>query len=380
MQDDGSLPRLCVRKAERKEWSYDMIEKLRLLDERYRALEAQMADPAVYADPARLAKLGREQKELFPVVAAYRDYVKAEEDAAEARALLDTKLDADFREMVQEEFDAAKGRQERFAEKLRLLLLPTDPNDSRNVVVEIRGGAGGEEAALFAASLYRMYTMYAERRRWKAEVVNLNETELGGIKEISFLIEGEGAYSRLKFESGVHRVQRVPETESGGRIHTSTVTVAVLPEAEEVDVEIAPGDLQIDTFRSSGAGGQHVNKTESAIRITHLPTGLVVECQDERSQHKNKERAMSILRSKLYEAERERQNASIAADRKSQVGTGDRSERIRTYNFPQGRVTDHRIGLTLYKIEAILNGDLDEVVDALVTADQAEKLRAVQND
>jgi peptide chain release factor 1 len=357
-----------------------MIEKLRLLDERYRALEAQMADPAVYADPARLAKLGREQKELFPVVAAYRDYVKAEEDAAEARALLDTKLDADFREMVQEEFDAAKGRQERFAEKLRLLLLPTDPNDSRNVVVEIRGGAGGEEAALFAASLYRMYTMYAERRRWKAEVVNLNETELGGIKEISFLIEGEGAYSRLKFESGVHRVQRVPETESGGRIHTSTVTVAVLPEAEEVDVEIAPGDLQIDTFRSSGAGGQHVNKTESAIRITHLPTGLVVECQDERSQHKNKERAMSILRSKLYEAERERQNASIAADRKSQVGTGDRSERIRTYNFPQGRVTDHRIGLTLYKIEAILNGDLDEVVDALVTADQAEKLRAVQND
>jgi len=246
--------------------------------------------------------------------------------------------------------------------------------------MEIRGGAGGEEAALFAASLYRMYTMYAERRRWKVEVVNLNETELGGIKEISFLIEGEGAYSRLKFESGVHRVQRVPETESGGRIHTSTVTVAVLPEAEEVDVEIAPGDLQIDTFRSSGAGGQHVNKTESAIRITHLPTGLVVECQDERSQHKNKERAMSILRSKLYEAERERRDAGIAADRKSQVGTGDRSERIRTYNFPQGRVTDHRIGLTLYKIEAILDGDLDEVVDALVTADQAEKLRVSQDD
>lgn len=356
-----------------------MTEKLRLLDKRYTEIESQMADPGVYADPGRLAKLGREQKELFPVVSAYREYAKAEKDAAEARALLDTKLDADFREMVQEEFAGARARMEALTEKLRVLLLPTDPNDRRNVVMEIRAGAGGEEAALFAASLWRMYSMYAERRRWKAEVVNLNETELGGVKELSFLVEGEGAYSRLKFESGVHRVQRVPETESGGRIHTSTVTVAVLPEAEEVDVEIAPGDLQIDTFRSSGAGGQHVNKTESAIRITHLPTGLVVECQDERSQHKNKERAMSILRAKLYEAERERQNANIAADRKSQVGTGDRSERIRTYNFPQGRVTDHRIGLTLYKIEAILDGDLDEVVDALVTADRAEKLRVAQD-
>ncbi len=240
------------------------------------------------------------------------------------------------------------------------------------------GGAGGEEAALFAYNLYRMYTMYAETRRWKSEIASINETELGGIKEVSFVIEGDGAYSRLKFESGVHRVQRVPETEASGRIHTSTVTVAVLPEMEEVDFEINPADLQIDTFRSSGAGGQHVNKTESAIRITHLPTGTVVECQDERSQHKNRERAMKILVSRLYDAERQKQNAALAAERKSQVGTGDRSERIRTYNYPQGRVTDHRIGLTLYKLEQILNGDLDEIIDALIMADQAEKLRATE--
>ena len=261
-------------------------------------------------------------------------------------------------------------------EELKILLLPKDPNDNKNVIVEIRGGAGGEEAALFAYNLYRMYSMYAESKRWKSEIANINETEIGGIKEVSFIIEGEGAYSRLKFESGVHRVQRVPETESSGRIHTSTVTVAVLPEMDEVDFEINPTDLQIDTYRSSGAGGQHVNKTESAIRITHLPTGTVVECQDERSQYKNKDRAMKILTSRLYEAEQQRQNAAVAAERKSQVGTGDRSERIRTYNFPQGRVTDHRIGLTLYKIEQVMNGDLDEIIDALVTADQAEKLKA----
>ncbi|MBQ3405333.1 MAG: peptide chain release factor 1, partial [Oscillospiraceae bacterium] len=274
----------------------------------------------------------------------------------------------------------ANKRMETLEEEIKLLLLPKDPNDSKNVIIEIRGGAGGEEAALFAHSLHRIYSMYAESKRWKTEIVNLNETELGGVKEISFIVEGEGAYSRFKFESGVHRVQRVPDTEASGRIHTSTVTVAVLPEMEELDFEINPTDLQIDTFRSSGAGGQHVNKTESAIRITHLPTGTVVECQDERSQHKNRERAMKILASRLYEAEQAKQNAALAAERKSQVGTGDRSERIRTYNYPQGRVTDHRIGLTLYKIEQILNGDLDEIIDALITAAQAEKLKATQEE
>ena len=261
-------------------------------------------------------------------------------------------------------------------EEIKILLLPRDPNDDKNVIVEIRGGAGGEEAALFAHSLYRMYTMYAERKNWKVDVLNLNETELGGIKEISFSIEGEGAYSRLKFESGVHRVQRVPETESQGRVHTSTVTVAVLPEIDDVEIEINPSDLQIDTFRASGAGGQHINKTESAIRITHLPTGLVVECQDERSQYKNKDKAMKVLRSRLYEAEQQRQTEAVASERRAQVGTGDRSERIRTYNYPQGRLTDHRIGLTLYHLDDNLNGDIDEVIDALITADQALKLAA----
>jgi peptide chain release factor 1 len=291
----------------------------------------------------------------------------------EAKDLLS---DPEMKEVAQEEFDASRLRAEQLERDIKIMLLPHDPNDDRNVIVEIRGGVGGEESALFAASLYRMYTMYAESRKWKTEIANLNETELGGIKEISFIIEGAGAYSRLKFESGVHRVQRVPETEAGGRIHTSTVTVAVLPEIDEVDFEINPTDLQIDTYRSSGAGGQHVNKTESAIRITHLPTGTVVECQDERSQYKNKDRAMKILASRLYEAEVERQTAKVAAERRSQVGTGMRNERIRTYNFPQGRVTDHRIGLTLYKIEQVMNGDLDEVIDALVTADQAERLKA----
>ncbi|MBR3789200.1 MAG: peptide chain release factor 1, partial [Clostridia bacterium] len=270
----------------------------------------------------------------------------------------------------------SKQKKEDLYNELKTLLLPKDPNDYRNVIIEIRGGAGGDEAALFAGSLFRMYSMYAESRGWKTDVMNINETGLGGIKEISFMIEGEGAYSRFKFESGVHRVQRVPETESGGRIHTSTVTVAVLPEAEEVDIAIDPSDLQIDTFRASGAGGQHVNKTESAIRVTHIPTGTVVECQDERSQYKNKDRALKILRSRLLEVEREKQDSEIADERRSQVGTGDRSERIRTYNFPQGRVSDHRIGLTLYKIEAIMNGDIDELVDALVTADTAKKLQA----
>ncbi len=350
-----------------------MLDKLKLIEEKYTEIEAKMASPEVYNDPAAVAKLAREQKELTPVVEAYRAYCKCQADMEEAKALMS---DPEMKELAQEEFETAKAQLEELEEKLKILLLPTDPNDSKNVIVEIRGGAGGEEAALFAHSLYRMYTMYAESKRWKPEIASINETEIGGIKEVSFVIEGEGAYSRLKFESGVHRVQRVPDTEASGRIHTSTVTVAVLPEMEEVDFEINPADLQIDTFRSSGAGGQHVNKTESAIRITHLPTGTVVECQDERSQHKNRERAMKILVSRLYEEEQRKQNAALAAERKSQVGTGDRSERIRTYNYPQGRVTDHRIGLTLYKLEQILDGDLDELIDALVTADQAERLRA----
>ena len=281
-----------------------------------------------------------------------------------------------MRELAEQELAENREKAEACAEELKLLLLPRDPNDQRNVIVEIRAGAGGEESALFANSLQRMYTMYAERRGFGTEVMNRNETELGGCKEVSFMVTGDGAYSRFKFESGVHRVQRVPETEAGGRIHTSTATVAVLPEAEEVELEINPADLQIDTYRSSGAGGQHINKTESAIRITHLPTGTVVECQDERSQFKNKDKAMRVLRARLFERKQQEQDAAIAADRRSQVGTGDRSERIRTYNFPQGRVTDHRIGLTLYRIDAIMDGDLDEIIDALITADRAEKLQA----
>jgi len=349
-----------------------MLNKIVAIEEKYNSLEGRMQDPEVYSDPVLYARLAKEQKEIAPVVEAYRRYEKARHDMEGARELMS---DPDFKEIAQEEFETAQADMERIEDEIRILLLPSDPNDSKNVIIEIRGGAGGEEAALFAYNLYRMYSMYAESRRWKAEIANINETELGGIKEVSFIIEGDGAYSRLKFESGVHRVQRVPETEASGRIHTSTVTVAVLPEMEEVDFEINPSELQIDTFRSSGAGGQHVNKTDSAIRITHLPTGTVVECQDERSQHKNKDRAMKILVSRLYEAEREKAEAAHAAQRKSQVGTGDRSERIRTYNYPQGRVTDHRIGLTLYKIEQILNGALDEVIDSLIIADQAEKLK-----
>ena len=349
-----------------------MLEKLTEIEEKYQSLEKRMQEQEVYSDPALYAKLAREQKEIQPVVEAFRKYEKAKRDMDGARELMS---DPDFKELAHEEYETAQAEMGRMEEEMRILLLPRDPNDNKNVIIEIRGGAGGEEAALFAYNLYRMYTMYAETKRWKSEIANLNETELGGIKEISFIIEGDGAYSRFKFESGVHRVQRVPETEASGRIHTSTVTVAVLPEMEEVDFEINPADLQVDTFRSSGAGGQHVNKTESAIRITHLPTGTVVECQDERSQHKNRDRAMKILVSRLYEEECRRQTEEFAAERKSQVGTGDRSERIRTYNYPQGRVSDHRIGLTLYKLEQILNGALDEVIDALVIADQAEKMK-----
>lgn len=354
-----------------------MLDKLKKVEERFEDINRKLCDSDVVADLDQYKKLMQELKTLTPIVEEYRRYKSAENDTLEAKSLLDEGgLEHEFKEMVLEELESAKERLAESGERLKILLLPRDPNDDKNVIVEIRGGAGGEEASLFAGVLFRMYSMYAETKGWKCDVLSSNPTELGGFKEISFMLEGEGAYSRLKFESGVHRVQRVPETESQGRIHTSTVTVAVLPEAEEVDVEINPADLQIDTYRSGGAGGQHVNKTESAIRITHLPTGTVVECQDERSQYKNKDRAMKILRSRILEAEREKQHDAIAGERRAQVGTGDRSERIRTYNYPQGRVSDHRINLTLYKIEAILNGDLDELIDALITADTAEKLKS----
>ena len=354
-----------------------MIEKLEGIEERFAAINEQLCDPTVVSDQALNASLMKEAKHLTPIVETFSAYKKTKSANEEARELLnESGTDRELRQMAQEEFDETAERLEALHEELKILLLPRDPNDDKNVIVEIRGGAGGEEAALFAASLYRMYSMYAEAKGFKTELINANETELGGFKEISFTVEGDGAYSRLKFESGVHRVQRVPETESQGRVHTSTATVAVLPEAEEVEFELNPADLQIDVFRSSGAGGQKVNKTSSAIRVTHLPTGMVVECQDERSQHKNKDKALKVLRSRLYEIERAKHDAEIAGERRSQVGTGDRSERIRTYNYPQGRVSDHRIGLTLYKIEQILNGDLDEIIDALITADTAEKLKS----
>ena len=351
-----------------------MLDKLQKIAERLAEVERQLADPAVYSDRQAMTKLSREQKELTPVVEAYRAYSRAEADIAAATGMLS---DPELKELGQEELTAAKAERERLEGELKRLLLPRDPNDDKSVVLEIRAGIGGEEGALFAADLLRMYTMYAERRGWTLSIVSENMTELGGVKEVSAEIEGAGAWSRLKFEAGTHRVQRVPETESSGRIQTSAATVAVMPEAEEVEFSIDPKDLQIDTFRSSGAGGQHVNKTESAIRITHLPTGVVVECQDERSQYKNKDRAMKILRSKLYEAEQEKQNAAIAATRKSQVGTGDRSGKIRTYNFPQNRVTDHRLtgDNKNFNIAAIINGDLDDMIDALTLNDQAQRLQ-----
>lgn len=354
-----------------------MFDKLQGIEDKLEKINSSLCDPEVVSNQEEYKKLMREAKTLTPIVEKFREYKKANSDLTEAKEMLaDSSLDKEFRDMASEEAAEAQKKTEELKEELKVLLLPKDPNDYKNVIVEIRGGAGGEEAALFAGSLFRMYSMYAERKGWKTEIMNENLTELGGYKEISFMIEGEGAYSRLKFESGVHRVQRVPETESQGRVHTSTVTVAVLPEAEEVEFTLDPADLQIDVFRSSGAGGQKVNKTSSAIRVTYLPTGMVVECQDERSQYKNKDKALKVLRSRLLEEKTAKQNAEIAGERRSQVGTGDRSERIRTYNFPQGRVSDHRIGLTLYKIEAIMNGDLDEIIDALVTADTAEKLKA----
>lgn len=352
-----------------------MFEKLKLTEQKYEEISQKLTDMEVISDNKLYTSLMKEYKNLTPIVDKYREYVKCKKTMEDAKELLDEAGgDREMKELAQLEFDESREALETLGEELKILLLPKDPNDDKNVIIEIRGGAGGEEASLFAGSLFRMYTMYAEARRWKTEILNANETELGGFKEVSFSIEGEGAYSRFKYESGVHRVQRVPETESQGRIHTSTVTVAVLAEADEVELEINPADLKIDVFRASGAGGQHINKTESAVRITHLPTGVVVECQDERSQHKNKDKAMKILRSRLYEALLEEQNDKIASERKSQVGTGNRSERIRTYNFPESRVTDHRIGLTLYRLEYILNGNLDEVIDALATADQAAKL------
>ena len=349
-----------------------MLDKLRRLDIHYQDIEARLAAGETYADPALVARLNKEQRELAPVVEAYRSYQRREQDLEEAKELMS---DPDMKELAQEEYRQAKADLEKLEEELKLLLLPSDPNDGKNVIVEIRAGVGGEEAALFAHSLFRMYSMYAESRRWKVEVDSVSETELGGIKEICFTVEGEGAYSRLKFESGVHRVQRVPETESGGRIHTSTATVAVLPEIDEVDFQLNPADIEMQVFRSSGAGGQHINKTSSAVRLIHKPTGTVVECQQERSQFQNRDKAMQLLRARLYEQEQERINSQVEQERRSQVGTGMRNERIRTYNFPQGRLTDHRIALTLYKLDAVMNGDLDEIIDGLVTADRAERLR-----
>lgn len=354
----------------------NITDKLRSIDLRYQDLEARLNAAETYADPALVAKLNKEHNELTGVVEAYRLYTRRKKELADAEELMS---DPDMKELAQEEYQAAKADMERLEQEIKILLLPANPNDGKNVIVEIRAGVGGEEAALFANSLFRMYSMYAESRRWKVEVDNLNDTELGGIKEISFTVDGEGAYSRLKFESGVHRVQRVPETESGGRIHTSTVTVAVLPEVDEVEFELNPADIEMQVFRSSGAGGQHINKTSSAVRLIHRPTGTVVECQQERSQFQNRDKAMQILRSRLYEEKVREQSDSVTAERRSQVGTGMRNERIRTYNFPQGRLTDHRIGLTIYKLDAVMNGDLDEIIDGLITADQAERLKQSEN-
>jgi peptide chain release factor 1 len=353
-----------------------MLEKLKEAEARFTEIEEKLSSPDVASDPEAYKNLMKDRKNLAPVIEKYREYKKAVSDADEARALLDEPLDSEMKEMALDELRTSKEAAERCYEELKILLLPRDPNDDKNVIIEIRGGAGGEEAALFASVLYRMYTMYAATAGFKCSLISLNETGLGGFKEVTFMVEGDGAYSRFKFESGVHRVQRVPETESQGRIHTSTVTVAVLPEAEDVEVEINPADLIFESCKSSGAGGQHINKTESAVRLTHKPTGIVIECQEERSQFKNKDKALKLLRTKLYDIKQTEQAEKIASERKSQVGTGDRSERIRTYNYPQSRVSDHRIGLTLHSLEAFLNGDIEEMIDALITADTAEKLKS----
>ena len=353
-----------------------MLEKLKLVEARYLEMAERAAQPDFYNDPKAASQLLKEQRQLEPIITAYRSYNKTLREQEDLRAMLSEGLDADMKALCQEEFSANKKKLEALEQELKILLLPRDPNDDKSVIMEIRGGVGGEESALFAHSLYRMYTMYAESRRWTVTLLNYSETELGGVKEADFEIQGAGAYSRLKFESGVHRVQRVPETESGGRVHTSTATVAVLPEMEQAEVDIRPEDIEMQVYRSSGAGGQHINKTSSAVRLIHKPSGIVVACQEERSQVQNREKCMQMLASKLYQIEQARIESAVTSERRSQVGTGMRNERIRTYNFPQGRVTDHRIGLTLYKIDSIMDGALDELIDALVTADQAEKLQS----
>ena len=356
-----------------------LLDKLAFIENKYDELSVKISDPSIMANQNEWRKLCKEHAELEIIVNAYRNYKQVIEDLEANKEMLAEENDKEMREMLQEEISDLTTREEELEREIQILLLPKDPNDDKNVFVEIRGGAGGDEAALFAANLFRMYTRYAENNRWTVELMSANETDIGGFKEVVFMIKGNGAYSKLKYESGVHRVQRIPATESGGRIHTSTATVAVLPEVDDVEIEINEKDLKIDVFRASGNGGQCVNTTDSAVRMTHLPTGLVVSCQDEKSQLKNKEKALKILRARLYEQAEAERNAGIAEDRKSQVGTGDRSERIRTYNYPQGRVTDHRIGLTLYKLEAFLNGDIDEVINALITADQAEKMKQMGN-
>ncbi len=353
-----------------------MLTKLAEIEKKFEQLENSLSDPAIISDMEKYTATMKEYKSLEDVVEKYREYKAAERGFAEAEEMLAESDDPEMKELAAEEYTLNKEAMERITDELKILLLPKDPNDDKNVIIEIRQGAGGEEAALFASVLYRMYTMFAEASGFKSELINVNETELGGFKEVSFMIEGKGAYSRFKFESGVHRVQRVPETESQGRIHTSTATVAVLPEAEDVEFELNMDELEITRHRSAGAGGQHVNKTESAIRIIHIPTGIVVDCQDERSQIKNKDKALKVMKSRLYDMEQRKKAESLASERQSQIGTGDRSERIRTYNYPQGRVTDHRIGMTIYSLENFLNGRIDEMVDALITADRAEKLKA----
>lgn len=353
-----------------------MLDKLNFIENKYDELSIKISDPTVMADQKVWQKLCKEHAELEAIVTKYREYKKAAEDIESNKEMLkEDDIDKELKEMAEDEIKELSQRQQEIEEELTIMLLPKDPNDSKNVFVEIRGGAGGEEAALFSSNLFRMYTRFAERQGWKIELMSANETDIGGFKEVVFMIKGDGAYSKLKYESGVHRVQRVPDTESSGRIHTSTSTVAVLPEVEDVDIEINPNDLRIDVFRASGHGGQCVNTTDSAVRMTHLPTGLVVSCQDEKSQLKNKEKALKVLRARLFEKAEAERSANIAEDRKSQVGTGDRSERIRTYNYPQGRVTDHRIGLTIYKLDAFLDGDIDEMINALITADQTEKMK-----